>query len=102
MLVSILANQNESLKIQPNLSSEPFPVGLSPDKNLLLRIFARGVMFGNNPADLRADCVDEQAALSLEELLMIRLAQTCSEAPETLRASHGAVSDIQNIWPLPT
>lgn len=100
MLVSILADQQEGSKIQPGLSSGPFPVGDSPEKNLLFHIFARGVLFGENPANLRADTVDEQSLLSLEELLMIRLAQACQEAPETLRAVHGAVSDIQNCWPV--
>jgi len=100
MIVCLLANQQEGQKIQPGLGSGLFPVGLSPEKNLLFRIFARGVVFGENPADLRADTFDEQASVSLEELLMIRLAQTCNEAPETLRATRGAVSDIQNSWPV--
>jgi hypothetical protein len=100
MLVSLLANQPEGLRIQPGLSRAPFRVGQSPESNLLFQIFARGVQFGGNPADLRTDTIDEQAALSIEELLMIRLAQECNEAPETLRAIHGAASDIQNIWPI--
>ena len=100
MIVCLLANQQEGQKIQPNLGNGPFPVGLSPDKNLLFHIFAQGVVFDENPADVRADTFDEQAPLSLEELLMIRLAQTCKEAPETLRATRGAVSDIQNSWPV--
>ncbi|MSU21476.1 MAG: hypothetical protein EXS30_08775 [Pedosphaera sp.] len=31
---------------------------------------------------------------------MIRLAQSCNEAPETLHATRGAVADIQNSWPV--
>ena len=100
MIVCLLANQQEGQKIQPGLGNGPFPVGLSPEKNLLFSIFARGVVFGENPADLRADTFDEQASVSLEELLMIRLGQTCNEAPETLRQTRGAVSDIQNSWPV--
>ena len=100
MIVCLLANQQEGQKIQPGLGNGPFPVGLSPEKNLLFSIFARGVVFGENPADLRADTFDEQASVSLEELLMIRLGQTCNEAPETLRHTRGAVSDIQNSWPV--
>jgi hypothetical protein len=100
MIVCLLANQQEGHKIQPGLGSGPFPVGLSPEKNLLFHIFARGVVFGENTADLRADTFDEQAPVSLEELLMIRLSQTCEEAPETLRAGARAVSDIQNSWPV--
>ena len=100
MIVCLLANQQDGPKIKPGLGQGPFPVGASPEDNLLFRIFARGVVFGENPADLCADTVDEQAQLSFEELLMIRLAQACQEAPETLRATRGAVSDIQNTWPV--
>jgi hypothetical protein len=101
MIVCLLANQHEGPTIQPGLGSGPFPVGLSPEKNLLFQIFAHGAVFGQNPADLRADdTFDEQAHLSIEELLMIRLAQTCKEAPETLRATRGAVAEIQNSWPV--
>jgi len=99
MLVCLLANQPEGLKVQPGLGNGPFPVGCSPENNLLVQIFGRGVVFGDNPAYLGADTVDEQASLSLEELLMIRLAQCCGEAPQALRAIRGAVSDIQNSWP---
>ncbi len=100
MIVGLLANQQEGLKIQPGLGIGPFPVGVSPEKNLLFRIFAPGVIFGENTANLCADTFDEQAPLALDELLMIRLAQACEEAPETLRATRGAVSEIQNSWPI--
>ncbi len=100
MLVSILANQTNGLRIRPDGGDGPFPVGHSPEKNLLFNIFARGVAFSENPADLRADKFNEEARVSLEELLMIRLSQACNEAPETLHATGGAVSAIQNSWPV--
>jgi hypothetical protein len=100
MIVCLLANQSHAQKIQPGLGTGPFPIGLTPEKNLLFRIFARGVVFGANTANLCADSFDEQAPLALEELLMIRLAQACEEAPQTLRATRGAVSEIQNSWPV--
>lgn len=96
-IVSLLANQTEGLRIQPGLSPPPFPVGQSPNSNLFFNIFGRGVQFGNNPENLRADTFDEQVTVSIEELLMVRLAQLCNEMPETL---HGAVSEIQNLWPV--
>jgi hypothetical protein len=100
MLVCVLANQRDGRYIRPGLGSGPFPVGMSPEDNLFCKLFGSGMMFGGNPSDLRADSFDEQARVSLEELLMIRLAQSCKEAPETLRASRGAVSEIPNSWPL--
>ena len=100
MIVCLLADQQEGQQIQPVLGRSVFSVGRFPEKNLLLRIFARGVVFGDNTADLRADTFDEQASVSLEELLMIRLGQACNEAPETLRHTRGAVSEILNSWPV--
>jgi hypothetical protein len=100
MLVSLLANQKDGLKLRPGAQNGPFPVGTAPEKNLLFKIFARGVQFGDNRVDYRADGIDEAADLSIEEILMIRLAQVCGEAPETMHAAHGAVADIQNFWPI--
>lgn len=100
MLVSLLANQQDGLKLQPGIQQGPFPVGTAPEKNLLFRIFARGVQFGDNPVDHRADGIDEAADLSIEELLMVRVAQVCGEAPETMHATRGAVADIQNFLPI--
>ena len=101
MIVSLLANQTEGQKVhvsQPSAAT-PFPVGQNPESNLFLKVFGRGVIFGQNTADLCADSVDEQATLSIEELLMIRLAQACDEAPESLRATRSAMPHIQNLWP---
>lgn len=102
MIVCLLANQSYGQKIQPGQGSSDaaFPVGQFPEKNLFFKVFGRGVVFGKNTADLCADTVDEQAQLSIEELLMVRLAQSCEEAPETLRATHSAVPHIQNSWPV--
>ena len=96
MLVGLLANQQSEKTIQPGLDHGPFPVGVTPQENLLFRIFGRGVVFGENPADLRGDNIDESISLSLEELVMIRLAQTCGESPERLPVAPG----IQNVWPV--
>ena len=100
MLVCLLANQPDGLKVVSGQGSGPFPIGVNPEQNLLFRIFARGVAFGAMTADLRNDTVDEQASLSLEELLVIRLAQTCGQTPDTLRATGSAAAEIQNTWPI--
>jgi hypothetical protein len=99
MLVCLLANQKDGLKLRPGAQEGSFPVGAAPDKNLLFKIFARGVQFGDNPVDYLADGIDEAADLSIEELLMVRVAQACGEAPETMHAG-GAVADIQNFLPI--
>lgn len=100
MLLCLLADQSEGPKVVPTSSQAPFRVGIDPDDNLLLKIFGKGVSFGANPADLRADSFDESATVTFEELLMIRLAQACEEAPETLRATRAGGADIQNSWPI--
>ena len=100
MLLCLLANQSLEQKVIPASSRKPFRVGVDPQENLLLKIFGKGVKFGNNPADLRGDSFDESARVTFEELLMIRLAQACEEAPETLRATRAGGADIQNSWPI--
>jgi hypothetical protein len=100
MLLCLLANQAEGQRVLPGSSQKPFRVGVDPNDNLLLRIFGKGVKFGGNPADLRADSFDETSNVTFEELLMIRLAQACEEAPETLRATRGGGAEILNSWPI--
>ena len=102
MIVCLLVNQLDGQKLQSSSpdSDSAFPVGRFPENNLFFRIFGRGVSFGENTANLCADKIDEQAPLSIEELLMIRLAMTCEEAPETARAIHSAVPYIPNMWPV--
>jgi hypothetical protein len=102
MIVGLLANQRDEQKLKPTASATDtaFPVGSFPENNLFFRIFGRGVVFGENTANLCTDTIDEQAQLSLEELLMVRLAMTCGEAPETARATANAVPYIQNLWPI--
>lgn len=100
MLLCLLTDQTAGQKISPESSQAPFRVGVDPEDNILLRIFGKGVKFGGNSADLRADSFDETAEVAFEELLMIRLAQACEEAPETLRAVRGGGAEILNSWPI--
>ncbi|MBI2926046.1 MAG: hypothetical protein HYY24_10115 [Verrucomicrobia bacterium] len=100
MLVALLTEQPDGLKLQATVPNGEFPVGTHPESNIFFRVFAKGVQFGVNPADLRGDGTDEEAPYSVEELLMIRLAQQCGEAPEKLRVTQGASSEIQNLWPI--
>jgi hypothetical protein len=102
MIVGLLANQSEEQRLKPTAraTDTAFPVGSFPEENLFFRIFGRGVAFGENTANLCTDTIDEQAQLSLEELLMVRLAMTCGEAPETARATANAVPYIHNLSPI--
>ncbi len=104
MLVALLANQPGS-KTLSQTSSGAFGVAVRPQDNLLLNIFGKGTIFGNNSSKFAGegvDAPDETAGFSIEEWLMIRLAQTCGQAPEQARRGNGAMPDIPNQWPLAT
>lgn len=99
MLVALLADQEEGLAVQP-AGDGSFCVALNPKKNAFFQVFGRGVLFCLNPADLAGDTLDETQPLSVEELLMVRLGQTCEQAPEKLWPTRGATPHIPNLRPL--
>lgn len=105
MLVALLANQLDKDTLQP--STGAFGVASHrPQENLLLKIFGKGTIFGVNAnalAGAGVDAPDEATSFSIEEWLMIRLAQTCGQAPEQARRGKGAtMPEIPNLWPLAT
>jgi len=104
MLVALLANQPGSKTLR-EANTGAFGVASRPDNNLLLRIFGKGTIYGSNATVLAGagvDAPDESAGFSIEEWLMVRLAQTCGQAPEQARRGHEAMADIPNQWPLAT
>jgi hypothetical protein len=89
MLVALLANQKDVENVGIS-DGEDFTVGRNPERNPLLRVFEKGVIYGNNAAILaggEADDVDGLADFSLEEWLMVQLGRTCGQSPEKLRAA---------------
>ena len=104
MLVALLANQPRAKNLN-EATIGPFGVAGIPRDNLLLCIFGGGTKFGENATLLaggRADTPDETDDFSIEEWLMVRLAQTCGQAPERMRAGQNAMPEIPNRWPLAT
>jgi hypothetical protein len=102
MLVSLLANQKEGVTVGAS-GEEEFTVGKNPSKNPLLRVFAKGVLYGDNAAVLagnEADRIDEMADFSLEEWLMVQLGRGCGQAPEKITKSMGADASISANQPL--
>jgi hypothetical protein len=95
MLVALLANQPDGRVLQRSTSPTQFSVAIGLEHNPLLRIFAPGVSIMGPEANVRADTVDESVPLAVDQLLTVRLAQLCGEAPDKLR---GAVSEIPNNW----
>lgn len=106
MLVALLANQQlDTATLQT--STGAFGVASNrPQQNLLLKVFGKGTNFGFNAnalAGAGVDAPDEASSFSIEEWLMIRLAQTCGQAPEQARRGRGAIMpEIPNLWPLAT
>src|SRR6266446_6158756 len=95
MLVALLADQPNDRFIQRSAHPTDFSVYRGFKENLLLNLFGKGVIPAGTFADERGDRVDENAALCIDELLMVRLAQACGEAPEKLRGA-GEVPLIPN------
>ena len=99
MLIALLGNQSTGQTVG-SIGVGDFTIGCLPDQNLFLRVFGRGVEFGPSVAHLSADFASETVNYSVEELLMIRLGQTCGQAPEKLRGTVRGSSDIPNAMPL--
>lgn len=94
MIVAMLANQKGE-SIQPNHAEDRtwFAVGRGFEENVLLRAFHQGVVRRDEAGSLAgrtADRFEEATAVGLDQLLMIRLAQTLGAAPDKLRRGEGA------------
>ena len=102
LLTALLADQQAGEWLQAGSSpSSAFPIGASFTDNALLTRFGRYMaMRGPHSADRAGDVFLEEAAadIGIDELLTIRLAQTCASAPGKLRGAEG--SSIPNRWPL--
>ncbi|MFM7167680.1 MAG: hypothetical protein ACKO3T_20735 [Planctomycetaceae bacterium] len=89
MLVALLAGQNgEYIQQTSQEDSGDFAVGRGLSANLLLQMFAEGVVQRPGKTvlnDLAADMVDEQANLGIDQLLMIRISEALQKAPDKIR-----------------
>ena len=86
MIVAMLANQKGEF-VEKNEPGDRtwFPVVTNQDKNVLLRAFSKGVSREDYVANLAGDKFDEQADVGIDQLLIIRLAQSLGSAPEKVR-----------------
>ncbi len=82
-LTALLANQGGGEWIEPRGKGH-FPVGVSHADNRLLALFGRQMEIrGTHATDLSSDAFIEHgaAAIGIDELLAIRMAQACGSAP---------------------
>lgn len=101
MVVAMLADQKGAY-VEPNTEGDRtrFAVARGVEHNVLLRAFSQGIDHrGGSLTDLASDRFDEtDESVSLDQLLMIRLAQRLSRAPDRLRGSKTA--KISNQRPI--
>ena len=90
MIVAMLADQKGEF-IESNKAGGRtwFPVAANHDENLLLRAFSKGVSREGLAADLSGDKFDEQADIGIDQLLIVRIAQSLGSAPEKVRGKRG-------------
>ena len=90
MIVAMLAGQKGEF-VNPNKSGDRawFPVAANHDENLLLRAFSKGVSREGLAANLSGDKFDEQADIGIDQLLIVRIAQSLGSAPEKVRGKRG-------------
>ena len=90
MIVAMLANQKGEY-VESNKPGDRtwFPVAANHDENLLLRAFSKGVSREGLAANLSGDKFDEQADIGIDQLLIVRIAQSLGSAPEKVRGKKG-------------
>lgn len=90
MIVAMLADQKGDYvqTVQQNGKSW-FAVGHGFEDNVLLKAFNQGMVHDGPVSDRTADRFQEETAVGLDQLLMIRLAQQLGAAPDKLRGGEG-------------
>ncbi len=101
MLVAILLHQEEGEFIHGISRKNYFEVGCGFDgHNILLSLFGNGMSIsGDKIMNVTSDHFDENnLTVGIDQLLTIRLAQGCGEAPYKAQSGKGKM--IQNRWPI--
>ncbi|MCY4236975.1 MAG: hypothetical protein OXC93_01225 [Rhodospirillaceae bacterium] len=100
MIVAMLADQfGEHVEPTNNGKQTRFPVAGTHKENLLLNAFSHGVERTGPAANLAADEFDELSEdIGVDQLLMIRLAQSLGAAPDKVRGKDSA--QISNQRPI--
>ena len=90
MIVAMLSDQKSDY-VQQNQSGDKtwFAVGQGFEQNLLLSAFNHGVVRRGELGSRTADKFDEESDIGLDQLLMVRLAESLGAAPDKLRGGDG-------------
>src|ERR1039457_1135567 len=102
LIVAILAQQEEGASIQRNSRRSHFSVGSGFENNILLSQFGNGMeISGTYLNDMTSDhFIENYDSVGIDQLLTIRVAQGCGEAPAKARGEDAGT--IANQWPLST
>lgn len=98
MMVAMLANQKKNVQVQRTQKKKRtrFPVGHNIHDNVLLRPFLSGVRQKEIKDDYAADRFDE-SSVGIDDLLMIRLAQSLRQAPVKMQGKSPGISNQRPI-----
>ena len=101
MLVALIADQKTGQYVERTSDGKRtrFPMAARFEENPLLRAFGSGVQWSHVKGNRAGDRFNEhEDAVGVDQLLMIRLAQSVGEAPARLRrAGSGAISNQRPI-----
>lgn len=97
MIVALLAEQPEERNVRASAQSRRFSVASGLESNLLLKIFGHGVSVSGPLSDMAGDRISESKEYAIDQLLTIRIAQMCKQAPEKIRIK-GEGALVQNSW----
>jgi len=81
LVTALLSDQREGEIVEPFAERGRYRVGARIQENDLLRALAPGTTTTGMKSDLKSDELDEAVLLPLDQLLTVRLAQGCGEAP---------------------
>ena len=82
MITALLNNQSQGETVEPFRERGRHRIGSRIQDNELLKAFASGVATaGDFKTSSKSDQFDEAIPLALDQLVMVRLAQLCGEAP---------------------
>ena len=100
LLVAILLHQEDGSSIQRSARRSHFAMGSGYEENILLSLFGNGMEISGT-MNLTSDLfIESNETVGIDQLLTIRLAQGCGEAPMKARGGEG--DQIPNQWPLAT
>lgn len=103
MITSVLVNQNRGERIEIQADNKTFfKVASGFEENALLRLFGKQMRINGNITNLLSDVFVEENEIAIDELLIIRIAQICGQAPHHAYGSDDGSKYIPNQKPIAT